>query len=209
MAMTVQERALKRWLKRRLRSQGYVTYAKLLSEFEVRALPPDANEVAYIVPDKGEIWLNPNINDYQASVLVRHEILHEFLQHQKRMMEKLANEKGFDPTELTDQQINELKHDIYSTPLTNIAGDYEISNRGYTQDDKEQVRNLMINGQLLSGLVTEDDHPEWVNLSLEEMYDELRKTMKDEENNVDENTVLGMFDDETTFYGIDGRVYGV
>jgi len=31
---------------------------------------------------------------------------------------------------------------------------------------------------VLKGLVTESDHPEWVDLSIEDMYDELIKEMK-------------------------------
>ena len=59
----------------------------------------------------------------------------------------------------------------------NIAGDYEISNRGYTSRDKLNVRNIRINGQKLSGLVTEIDHPDWVGLTAEEMYDRLIQEM--------------------------------
>lgn len=64
---------------------------------------------------------------------------------------------------------------------SNIAGDYEISNRGYTDADKATVRAIMLNGQILQGLVTEDQHPDWVNLSLEEMYDKLTEKKKADE----------------------------
>ena len=63
----------------------------------------------------------------------------------------------------------------------NIAGDYEISNRGYTEQDKRIARSIMLNGKVLSGLVTEDQHPDWVDLSFEEMYDRLASDMSQEE----------------------------
>ena len=49
---------------------------------------------------------------------------------------------------------------------------------GYTELDKKNIRRIVINGAKLSGLVTEDRHPDWVGLSFEEMYDRLEQEME-------------------------------
>ena len=141
-----------------LREQGYPRYAKLVSLFDIY-LTDDPNVIGYMVPGKAKIVLNEGLNIYQVSVIVRHEVLHEFFTHHER-------QAAFDSAH------KELgsNHEI-----ANIAADYEISNRGYTIDDKANVRSIKLNGKLLSGLVTEDHYPEWKGLSFEEMYERLLK----------------------------------
>lgn len=224
MSMTKKEQLLKAWLIRKLKSQGYLTYAKILREFEVHLLHPNSNHIAYLEIDKGVFAMNSAINDEQASVIIRHEILHAFLQHQLRAINKLAREKNLDPDQLTETQIKDLKTDVYSdvirmgavfgnndprqVHINNIAGDYEISNRGYTEKDKETVRNLQINGQVVGGLVTEDKHPEWAEMSLEELYDEIRK-LRDNDDYVDDSSVLGALISPKLFVDINGNFHGV
>lgn len=210
MAMTKQEKLLKLWLIRKLKSQGYLTYAKILREFDVQILSKNSSAVAYLDPAKGLFAMHPTLDDNQVSVIIRHEILHAYLQHEKRLLDKLAKEHNLNPNELDDYTITELKKELYSNSLFNIAGDYEISNKGYTEKDKEVVRNLIFNGRVVSGLVTEDDHPDWVDMSIEEMFDELRKQKQQDKNSGDEDKiVLGALQDETTFVDIEGHVYGV
>ncbi len=204
MGMTKEERNGKAYIERLLKKQGYPTYAKIFDKFEFH-FTSDPSHIAYLSPKTGEIVINREVDADQCSVLVRHEILHAYLQHHKRMIEHLAKLRGLDPDKLDDMTIKEFERIIYTDPyrLDNIAGDYEISNRGYTAKDKQAVRNILINGQTVSGLVTEDDHPEWTNLSIEEMYDLLKKEI---ENKVTDGILL----DETTFVDPDtGIVYGV
>lgn len=210
MAMTKQEKLLKLWLIRKLKSQGYLTYAKILREFDVQLLSENSSAVAYLDPAKGLFAMHPTLDDNQVSVIIRHEILHAYLQHEKRLLDKLAKEHNLNPNELDDLSIKELKQELYSDKLFNIAGDYEISNKGYTEKDKEVVRNLIFNGRVVSGLITEDEHPDWVDMSIEEMFDELRKQKQQDKNSGDdEKIVLGALQDETTFVDIEGHVYGV
>ena len=210
MAMTKQEKLLKLWLIRKLKSQGYLTYAKILREFDVQLLSKNSSAVAYLDPAKGLFAMHPTLDDNQVSVIIRHEILHAYLQHEKRLLDKLAKEHGLNPNELDDLSIKELKQELYSNSLFNIAGDYEISNRGYTDKDKEVARNIIFNGRVVSGLITEDEHPDWVDMSIEEMFDELRKEKQQDKNSSDESKiVLGVLQDETTFVDIEGHVYGV
>jgi len=118
-----------------------------------------------MVPDKALIVLNQNLSIKQVSTIVRHEIMHEFLEHAMRR-EKWEDENGVKGSHQT----------------ANIAMDYEISNRAYTDADKETARSIFLNGQVLRGLVTEDQYPGWENKSFEEMYAELvKKEQEDKE----------------------------
>ena len=78
-------------------------------------------------------------------------------------------------------EVSQLEMSPVNLELANIAADYEISNRGYTSDDKANVRSIKLNGKLLSGLVTEDHYPEWKGLSFEEMYEKLLKEQQTNE----------------------------
>lgn len=145
-----------------LRKQGYATYARLLQLFDFY-FTDDPNVIAYMIPQRAAIVMNEGIKDEDtASVLIRHEILHEYLTHYERQLE-------------FDKAHPELNPSQGSNELSNIAADYEISNKGYTDADKVRVRSIMLNDKTLSGLVTEDDHQDWANLTFEEMYERLLK----------------------------------
>ncbi len=143
---------------KKLRSQGYATYARILSLFDVY-LTEDPNIVAYMIPNKATIAINKNLNIDQVSTIVRHEILHEYFNHQARELDLLKKRN----LNVNDQLAQ----------LSNIAGDYDISNRGYTDADKVTARAIILGDQVLQGLVTEDQHPDWVDLSYEDMLDKL------------------------------------
>ena len=143
---------------KKLRSQGYATYARILSLFDVY-LTEDPNIVAYMIPNKATIVINKNLNIDQVSTIVRHEILHEYFNHQVRELDLLKKRN----LNINDQLAQ----------LSNIAGDYDISNRGYTDADKVTARAIVLGDQVLQGLVTEDQHPDWVDLSYEDMLDKL------------------------------------
>lgn len=206
MSMTREEKIAKNFLMRLLSSDGYPTYAKIFSRFDLN-FTNDPSVVAYMVPDKGVVVINRALDEKQCSVVIRHEILHDYLRHEKRLLDKLARDAGLDPDALDDVAIGDLKKELYSSEEFNIAADYEISNRGYTDRDKRTIRNIELNGQILSGLVTEDDHPDWVDLSVEEMFDELKKEKR--KLNDEDGAIMGAIMDETTFIGVDGVIYGV
>lgn len=170
--MSPKEKLAKEKLIKLLRREGRATYARLFNEFDFN-FTSDPNVVAYMEPSKGRIVCNKGLDMGQISTVIRHEILHEFLSHQMRMIDHISKKLGYDVNALTDEQRDEVLNKIYSNKKFNIAGDYEISNRGYTDEDKRNVRTIKLNDQVLTGLVTEDDHPDWVDLSLEDMYDKL------------------------------------
>ena len=168
MAMTKEERATRDYLAEKLGEQGYATYAKLFMLFDLR-LTSDPRYVGFMEPGKGRITLNRTLAEHQMGLIIRHEILHEYLSHEMRLLDHLAEKyPDMDPDDIS------LKNILYGSDIYNIAADYEISNRGYTERDKQDVRNIQLGGQVVSGLVTEDKHPDWVDKTVEEMYDLLQ-----------------------------------
>ena len=140
-----------------LGKEGYKTYAQLFSLFDLH-LTADPEVVGYMIPDQAVIVINQNLDEDQVSVVVRHEILHEFFEHAKRAEKMGVKVGGPDHQKL------------------NIAGDLDISNKGYTDRDKHNIRSIKLGGdRVVSGLVTEDFNPDLVNKSFEEIYDILKK----------------------------------
>ena len=178
------------WL---LAKQGYNRYRARLKAFVVRLLFPgdpeyNAITTAAISFDDMTIYVNIGMLDLayykkhgnfrefgdvnkgqynfsQMSMLIRHELSHNLLMHQIRMVKKLAD------------KFPELKLRTSSSlhNLLNILEDFEISNKRYTDEDKLLVRNTYLNGQFISGLITEDSRANWADLSLEEMYDKIKE----------------------------------
>ena len=146
MAMTQREVNAKRKLIRHLNEQGYPKYARLLDKLDVKLLDRDSDDIAYIIASKATMYLNPGINIDQASTIVRHEILHQYLEHQIRMDKLIQQDKA---------KYGSIPHSLYNT-----AADYEISNKGYTDADKAIARSILFKGKVVSGLVTEIDHPD-------------------------------------------------
>lgn len=165
--MTHQEQLAKQQIEEVLNEQGYPTYSKLLDLFDLH-LTEDPKVIGFMIPSQATITINKNLDIEQVSTIVRHEILHEYLNHDKRMEKHVGGEKVWQARTPLDQKI------------ANIAGDYEISNRGYTDADKQITRHIRLKDQILRGLVTEDDHADWVNLSIEDMYDRLEDENKKE-----------------------------
>lgn len=171
MKMTKLEQAAKDQVSSILNKQGYPTYSRLLDMLDVKLIDtekePDA--IAYLDVNNATIYLNPNLSINQVSTIVRHEILHEYLTHAARA----------DQFKKDKPQYKNIPFD-----LINIAADYEISNKGYTDADKRTARGIIIKDKVLKGLVTEDDHPDWINLSFEELLEELAKDQDKYANNL-------------------------
>lgn len=185
MSMTRQEKVTKFYIQKWLSEEGYPTYANLLTDLDLN-ITHSPSTVAFLDPTKGRIVINGDLDRYQMSVIIRHELLHHFLKHEKRLLDHLAKKFDIDPNSLDVDDIakGKLKSELYKDNTFNYAADYEISNRGYTDQDKQDIRNIKIGAKVVSGLVTEDDHPDWVDLSVEEMYDRLREErQKDREQN--------------------------
>lgn len=148
-----------------LRKQGYPTYARLVDFFDIY-LTDDPEVIGYMIPDQAKIVLNKELNIDQVSTIVRHEVLHEYLTHGPRQ-KKFADEHP------------ELNPHLAPHDISNIAADFEISNKGYTDADKSIARRIKLGDKVLQGLVTEDQYPDWIDMSYEQMYQKLLE--KDQE----------------------------
>ena len=207
--MTKEEKQAHAYIRALLKTQRYRPYAKLFDEFDFN-YTDDPGVIAYMRPDKGVIVVNRALDEFQISTTIRHEILHQYLEHEKRLLHHLAVKKGMRADAFDDVPLNAVERaivhmDLYSDDIFNRAADYEISNRGYTPEDKDHIRRIEMNGQILRGLVTDDDHPDWVDLSVEEMFDKLRDIQEQEILNT---PIYGSLEDPTTFITMEGKEYG-
>lgn len=211
MGMTREEKLYKKEILDILREDRCYTYSKLFNKLDLN-ITDDPGVIAYFEPNRGRIVINRFLDEKQISVIIRHEILHYFLEHERRLVDKLSKEKGIDGSD--EISLRDIKNEIYSNKDFNIAGDFEISNVSYTEEDKDQIRKINLNGNILTGLVTEDSYPNWINLSLEDMYDELKKIREEakkraEQDKNDPNIIPGILFNPTTFIDTTGRKYGL
>ena len=158
---------------RKLGTQGYKTYARLLSLFDIY-LTDDPEVIGYMIPKQAAIVLNQNLDIDEVSTIVRHEMLHEWLTHAERTVAFNEKHPGLLPNTSGDVMAS-----IYHE-LSNIAADFEISNVGYTESDKRITRAIHMGDEILQGLVTEDQYPGWENKTFEEMYEALLKKNEEE-----------------------------
>lgn len=202
--MTKAEKATRSELMLKLSEQNCPTYASLLGLMDLQIMPPDIQPnpwIAFMLPDKGIIVINsdylynPNNSIEQILFTIKHEILHEWRDHEKRLIKKLADESGIDLTNLSqeefDKAIEELKNKLYSDDLFNVSADLEIYNVAADPVDQLLIKKIYIGNQVVSALST-DDTPRWKNwgdLSMEDMYDRLR--------DLKAKTIEGQFDPES------------
>lgn len=174
--------AAKQVLIKKLKDQGYVTYANFFSNFifnlTYKDTYSDSDPIAYTDMKQRLIVLNGNLDMDAASTVLRHELLHNILEHMTRESNYWKKELGFNAAELTPEQLKEYSRQLYSHHQTaNKAMDWELSNY-YTEADKKIAKNLNILGELVSGLVVDVDHPEWKGWTFEDMFRELIKEQK-------------------------------
>ncbi len=171
--MSATEKKLKAKLIALLRDDGkghrHAKYAERLEKFDIQIVPlrADPNFTAAISFEKAIIYISEGfLNDpatfYQLNVLLRHELAHNLLMHQIRMAYKIGDAAH------VHMSLSDTLHSLH-----NIIADDEISNRKYSDEDKIIVRNMVLNGRVIGGLVTEDHRESWINMSIEEMYDQI------------------------------------
>lgn len=120
-------------------------------------------ELGIIYVGEGLLFSESTFN--QMSMLMRHELSHYLMMHEVRMIHELGEDKK-------ELRLSYSLHDIL-----NIIEDFEISNKRYSPEDKLVARRIFLNGQYISGLVTEDHRASWQNLPLEEMYRNIRQEL--------------------------------
>ena len=177
MAMTKQELATRDQLADYLGKEGHGKYAEYLMLFDLHFMSDKEaqnNNIAYMIPNKGMIFINRDIDDIDIiDLLLRHEMLHEYLKHGERYKNLIRKKLN-----LRDDEEPYFKSDIENRvyhKISNMAADWELSKYYSPEKDYIKAKNIPYKDKFLEGLVLELDHPEWLELSYEEIFDELTK----------------------------------
>ena len=174
--MTDRERKLKKALCQLLIDKGHRKYAQRFWKLDFNIIDSKKHPdfTAAISFDDATVFISDGFLGSgqgifnQLDVLLRHELAHNLMMHQIRMMHVFKKLHANDP----DNAYEHIKYSASLHEILNIIEDFEISNKRYSAEDKKIVKAMMLNGQVIGGLVTED-HRGWDKLSLEAMYDEL------------------------------------
>ena len=178
--MTGRERQVKKALCQLLIDRGHRKYAERFWKLDFNIIDskkhPDFTAAisfddATVFVSDGFLGSGEGIFN-QLDVLLRHEMAHNLMMHQIRMMYVFKKLHANDP----DEAYEFISYSRTLHELLNIIEDFEISNKRYSAADKAIVRNMMLNGQVIGGLVTEDQRG-WDKMSLEQMYEELSKEL--------------------------------
>ncbi len=178
--MTREERAVKRQLCQLLIDRGHRKYAERFWKLDFNIIDSKKHPdfTAAISFDEATVFLSDGFLGSgqgifnQLDVLLRHEMAHNLMMHQIRMMYVFKKLHANDP----DEAYEIISYSSTLHELLNIIEDFEISNKRYSDADKQIVRNMMLNGEIIGGLVTEDQRG-WEKMSLEQMYEELSKEL--------------------------------
>ena len=178
--MTSEERRVKKQLCQLLIDRGHRKYAERFwkLDFNIISAKKHPEFTAAISFDEATVFLSDGFLGSgqgifnQLDVLLRHEMAHNLMMHQIRMMYVFKKLHANNPDEAYEQ----ISYSRTLHELLNIIKDFEISNKRYSSVDKDIVRHMMLNGIIIGGLVTEDDRS-WEKMSLEQMYDELSKEL--------------------------------
>ena len=175
--MTDRERKVKKALCQLLINKGHRKYAERFWKFDFNIIDSKKHPdfTAAISFDEATVFISDGFLGTseaifnQLDVLLRHELAHNLMMHQIRLMHVFKRLHANDPDEA-------YEHISYSASLhgiLNIIEDFEISNKRYTSADKKIVKAMMLNGRVIGGLITEEHRQSWATMPLEAMYTEL------------------------------------
>ena len=179
--MTGRERQVKKALCQLLLDKGHRKYAERFFKFDFNIVDSKKHPefTAAISFDEATVFISDGFLGSgqgifnQLDVLLRHELAHNLMMHQIRLMYVFKKLHANDP----DKAYEHIRYSASLHHILNCIEDFEISNKRYTTADKKIVRMMQLNGQIIGGLVTEDHRSNWENMSLEAMYDELSKEL--------------------------------
>jgi hypothetical protein len=179
--MTGRERQVKKALCQLLIDKGHRKYAERFwkLDFNIVDSKKHPDFTAAISFDEATVFVSDGFLGSgqgifnQLDVLLRHELAHNLMMHQIRLMYVFKKIHANDP----DEAYERIRYSASLHEILNIIEDFEISNKRYTTADKKIVRNMQLNGEIIGGLVTEDHRQSWEKMSLESMYDELSKEL--------------------------------
>lgn len=178
--MTDRERKVKKALCQLLVDKGHRKYAERFWKLDFNIIDSKKHPdfTAAISFDEATVFISDGFLGSgqgifnQLDVLLRHEMAHNLMMHQIRMMHVFKKLHAHDPEEAYEH----IRYSASLHTLLNIIEDFEISNKRYSAEDKKIVKNMQLNGKVIGGLVTED-HRGWDRMPLEAMYDELTKDL--------------------------------
>ena len=178
--MTDRERKVKKALCQLLIDKGHRKYAERFWKLDFNIIDSKKHPdfTAAISFDEATVFISDGFLGNgqgifnQLDVLLRHEMAHNLMMHQIRMMYVFKKLHANDP----DEAYEHIRYSSSLHTILNIIEDFEISNKRYSAADKQIVRNMCLNGEVIGGLITED-HRGWDKLPLEAMYDELTKDL--------------------------------
>ena len=179
--MTDRERKLKKALCQLLIDKGHRKYAERFwkLDFNIVDSKKHPDFTAAISFDDATVFISDGFLGTgqgifnQLDVLLRHELAHNLMMHQIRLMYVFKKLHADDP----DNAYEHIRYSASLHKILNIIEDFEISNKRYSAADKKIVRAMQLNGRIIGGLVTEDHRGAWENMSVEAMYDELSKEL--------------------------------
>jgi len=160
-------------------------------------------------PDTGCIFLNLDSPPVLWTTFITHEIMHFFLDHAFRAVRKMAKILGMPTHKLTPQQISDINNAIYSDAfsIANIAGDTEIANIVYDDDQTDKIKKYMVMyGQSIK-LIINETYPEYMDMEFEDILEDLYNKYYGNVQIPEFEVVEGELVDDTTFRGDDGTVY--
>lgn len=179
--MTDRERKVKKALCQLLINKGHRKYAERFWKFDFNIV--DSKEhpdfTAAISFDEATVFISDGFLGSgqgifnQLDVLLRHELAHNLMMHQIRLMYIFKKIHANDP----DEAYEHIRYSASLHKILNIIEDFEISNKRYTAADKKIVKAMMLNGRVIGGLITEEHRQGWMNMSLEAMYEELSREL--------------------------------
>ena len=148
--MTDRERKLKKALCQLLIDKGHRKYAERFWKLDFNIIDSKKHPdfTAAISFDEATVFISDGFLGSgqgifnQLDVLLRHELAHNLMMHQIRLMYVFKKLHTNDPE-------NAYEHIKYSASLheiLNIIEDFEISNKRYTPEDKKIVKAMMLNG---------------------------------------------------------------
>ena len=178
--MTDKERKLKKSLCQLLIDKGHRKYAERFWKLDFNIVDSKKNPTftAAISFDEATVFISDGFLGNgqgifnQLDVLLRHELAHNLMMHQIRLMQLFKKIHADDP----DEAYEHIRYSSSLHTILNIIEDFEISNKRYSAEDKKIVRAMQLNGRVIGGLVTEDNRG-WDKMPLEEMYKELEKDL--------------------------------
>ena len=179
--MTDRERKVKKALCQLLIDKGHRKYAERFWKLDFNIIDSKKHPdfTAAISFDEATVFISDGFLGSgqgifnQLDVLLRHEMAHNLMMHQIRLMYVFKKLHASDP----DNAYEHIRYSASLHEILNIIEDFEISNKRYSAVDKKIVKAMQLNGRVIGGLVTEDHRQAWEHMSVEAMYDELSKEL--------------------------------